>query len=167
MPLTSRSTAISRSGASMATRTATATCRSIFAGDQLLCARLAPPTWTGQRARSMKFNDRDQYAPSGRGYASSCAARGRLPRGTDRRRGRTKRGGLPFGMAGSSRLQKIIGKQMHKAELLMARPAKRPVLPNSTTRPARAGRGGGAWSQRPKSGRGRKPALRRYLAGRR
>ena len=55
MPPTSRCTAISRSDSSTATTTATAICRLyIFAGDQLLCARLRPANQDAAAVRSKK-----------------------------------------------------------------------------------------------------------------
>jgi hypothetical protein len=47
----------------------------IFAGDQLLCARLGRPTWTEPPVRSMKSSASwPSCAPSGQRCASCCAA---------------------------------------------------------------------------------------------
>lgn len=125
----------------------------IFAGDQLLCARLRPANIDGaagalDEVKRIVAQLRAKW-PKVRIVlrADSGFCREELMAWYEAAENRVD---FLFGLARNSRLQKIVGKQMHQATLEHAETARQRVsLPSSTIKPTRAGRGRGESLQRP------------------
>ena len=144
----------------------------IFAGDQLLCARLRPSNVDGaagalDEVKRIVAKLRMQW-PKVRIVlrADSGFCREELMAWCEAQQNQVD---FLFGLARNQRLQKIIGRQMHQAKLLHADHRQscarlyRVRLPDAQELGQTAARR----SQGRISGQGGEPALRRYLAGRR
>ena len=147
---TSRFTAISRSGSPGYYDSYCYLPLYIFAGDQLLSARLRPAN-RDAAAGSLEevgpiVTKVRQRWPETRSYSG----RHRLCREELMNWCEPNRVDYPFGLARDQRLRGIIGKQMHQAQREHKDTAQAArVFTELTTRHARAGRARAAWSPRP------------------